>query len=68
MSIDGEPGPTGCKGQAGVVIMVSMMARANPVAVMRAMEQLVYDGPRFTSPTRLPLLLWVFGQAERCAF
>lgn len=64
---DASEGVAGCKDQAGLVILVSMIARTNPVAVVRCLEELVYDGARFTSSDRLPLLLWVFEQAERGA-
>ncbi|GMH39972.1 hypothetical protein BSKO_07876 [Bryopsis sp. KO-2023] len=62
-----EGGVGACKDQVGLVVLVSAIARSSPVAVIRCMEEIVYEGARFTSPKRLPLLLWVFGQAERGA-
>lgn len=64
---DASEGVNACKDQVGLVILVSAIARTSPVAVIRCMEDIVYEGARFTSPDRLPLLLWVFGQAERGA-
>lgn len=53
------------KDHLGLVVMIASIARASPIAVVRCGRTLMSDGPRFTAPNKLPLLVWVFAQAER---
>ena len=51
--------------QVGLLTMLSLTLRASPAAAVVASEQLLQAGKRFTSPARLPLLLWALNQAAR---
>ena len=51
--------------QVGLLTMLSLTLRAAPVAAVVASQQLLQAGKRFTSPARLPLLLWALNQAAR---
>ncbi|CAD7695588.1 unnamed protein product [Ostreobium quekettii] len=55
------------KGHAGLVVMIVAMARSVPLAVVRCCDVFVTEGARFAAPNKLPLLVWVFAQAERGA-
>lgn len=55
------------KDHLGLVVMIAAVARASPVAVVRCGRTLMAEGPRFTAPNKLPLLVWVIAQAERAA-
>ena len=51
--------------QVGLLTMLALTLRASPAAAVLASEQLLQAGKRFTSPARLPLLLWALNQAAR---
>ncbi|CAD7701105.1 unnamed protein product [Ostreobium quekettii] len=55
------------KSHAGLVVMIVAMARSVPVAIVRCCNAMVAEGSRFAAPDKLPLLVWVFAQAERGA-
>lgn len=52
------------KGKIGLVLLISSIARACPIAIVRASDDIVAEGQRFCTPGKLPTLMWIFAQAE----
>lgn len=61
-------GIIGAKGsstnQVGLVLLITAIARTCPLVVVRCGEDIMKEGPRFTALEKLPLLMWIFAQAE----
>ena len=53
-------------GQVGVLIALALVLRAQPLLALRLSEKVLSAGPQYTSPQRLPFLLWALSQASRC--
>jgi hypothetical protein len=55
-------GPPG-KGKAGLFVMLAVVLRTRPQALVQASGELRVAGRQLTSAAKLPLLLWVINQA-----
>lgn len=53
-------------GQVGVLIAVALVLRAQPLLALHLSGKVQTAGQRYTSPQRLPFLLWALSQASRC--
>ena len=46
-------------------MMLSLLLRAEPAALLLRSQALLDGGKRFSGPNRLPLLLWLINQTAR---
>ena len=53
--------------QVGLLILLSVLLRAVPAALLLRCQALLLGGKKYSSPTRLPLLLWLINQTARWA-
>lgn len=53
--------------QVGLLIMLSLLLRSMPAALLLRSQALLLAGKVYSGPSRLPLLLWLINQTARCA-
>ena len=51
--------------QVGLLMMLSLLLRAEPAALLLRSQALLDGGKKFSGPNRLPLLLWLINQTAR---
>ena len=51
--------------QVGLLVSLSLMLRAMPSVALLLADSLLRGGAEYSSPLRLPFLLWTLGQAAK---
>ena len=54
--------------QVGLLIMLSLLLRTAPAALLLRSNDLLLGGRKYSGPNRLPLLLWLINQTARWVF
>ena len=54
--------------QVGLLILLSLLVRTSPAALLLRSEDLLAGGKKYSGPNRLPLLLWLINQTARYVF
>ncbi|KAL3154375.1 hypothetical protein ABBQ32_013852 [Trebouxia sp. C0010 RCD-2024] len=53
------------KAKVGLLIMLSLLLRTTPAALLLRSKDLLLGGKKYSGPNRLPLLLWLINQTAR---